>query len=448
MNIPNCIENAQNLKPNDMKKSLSTFKRLIILTLSIVFAGIICAPVTNAQYPGINDSIAKYRKGNLFIKAKRGSKVSVEQLKHEFWFGCAIPNNLAGGMAPNTMKQFKEKFLENFNSAVTENALKWMIMEPRKDQVNYTVVDSILSWTEKNNIPLRGHNLFWGIKKSPNTGQQYVQQWVMDLSNEELLQRIKDRAENITRRYKGRFAEYDLNNEMIHGNYYEERLGPEITKIMADYALKGDPDAKFFVNDYDILISDSPLGIGLPEYMAHIRKLLKQGVPISGIGVQGHSYLETFDRKDLMRSLDTLAKFKIPVRITEFNIPGMRSKLKNAQLTPEQEQSKAKEISDFYKICFSHPIISGIIMWGFWEGANWVPSSSMYKRDWTPTPTAEAYRNLVFKEWWTSTSGTADRQGEFTTKAFYGKYRITVDGVSKEVDLTKAKGSLTLDFSK
>ena len=84
------------------------------------------------------------------------------------------------------MNQFKEKFLENFNAAVTENALKWMIMEPQKDQVNYAVVDSILSWTEKNNIPLRGHNLFWGIVRSPNTGQQYVQQWVMELNDDEL----------------------------------------------------------------------------------------------------------------------------------------------------------------------------------------------------------------------------------------------------------------------
>ena len=31
--------------------------------------------------------------------------------------------------------------------------------------------------------------------------------------------------------------EYDLNNEMIHGNYYAQRLGPGITKQMADQAL-------------------------------------------------------------------------------------------------------------------------------------------------------------------------------------------------------------------
>ncbi len=418
-----------------------------LLTISLVI--FIFSNEIKAQFPGINDSIAKYRKGELVVKAKSGSQVTVEQLRHEFWFGCSIPNSLAGsGMSPANLKMFKEKFLENFNSGVTENALKWMIMEPRKDQVNYAVVDSILSWTEKNNIPLRGHNLFWGIVRSPNTGSQYVQQWVMDLSDDELRQRIKDRAELITKRYKGRFAEYDLNNEMIHGNYYEDRLGPDITKLMATWAHNGDPDAKFFVNDYDILISNSPLGIGLPEYMAHIRKLLKQGVPIAGIGVQGHSYLETFDRKELVRSLDSLAKFNIQIRITEFNLPGMRSKLKSAQLTPEQEESKAKEIIDFYRICFAHPAVSGILMWGFWEGANWVPSSSMYKRDWTPTPTATTYKNLLFKEWWTKASGTASRKGEYSTPAFYGKFKVTVNGVSKVVDLTKAKGKVTVDFTK
>ena len=41
---------------------------------------------------------------------------------------------------------------------------------------------------------------------------------------------LKKRAETVTACYRGRFAEYDLNNEMIHGNYYEERLGPDVTK--------------------------------------------------------------------------------------------------------------------------------------------------------------------------------------------------------------------------
>lgn len=395
---------------------------------------------------GLNDSIVRFRKGEIVIRAKQGSHIEIEQLSHEFWFGCALPNSFGGGMPESDLVRFKEKFLDNFNAAVTENALKWGVMERKKDEVNFAVVDSILNWTERSHIPLRGHNLFWGILKSPNTGMQYVQDWVTKLDDEELRQRIRNRAENITKRYKGRFAEYDLNNEMIHGNYFEDRLGPEITKQMAQWAHNGDPDAKLWVNDYDILIPESPLGIGLPEYMAHIRKLLKQGIPISGIGVQGHSHLETFDRQYLRKALDSLATFGLPVRITEFNLPGMRSELKQKQLTPEQEETKAREIVDFYRICFSHPAVEGILMWGFWEGANWIPSSSLFKRDWTPTPAAEAYHNLVFKEWWTHENGVADRKGIFTLKGFYGKYKVTVDGISKEFDLTKKSGKATVVF--
>ena len=426
-----------------MEKMKPCLRKMIYC--SIIFS--LFSIAAGSQVPeNLNESIARYRKGELVVKAKKGQQVTIEQLSHEFWFGCAIPNSLAGGMKPDDLKKFKEKFLENFNSAVTENALKWAVMEPRKDQENYAVIDSILSFTEKNHIPLRGHNLFWGILKSPNTGQTYIQSWVTALDDNELRQRIQSRAERITKRYKGRFAEYDLNNEMIHGNYFEDRLGPEITKQMAEWALKGDPDAKLYVNDYDVLITGSPLGIGLPEYMAHIRKLLKQGIPIAGIGAQGHSNLETFDRQVLRNALDSLATFKLPIRVTEFNMPGMRSKFRQSQLTPEQERSKAKEIEDYYRICFAHPAVEGIIMWGFWEGANWIPSSSLYKLDWSTTPALEAYRNLVFKEWWTKESGRAGKKGLFSVPAFYGKYGVTVNGVSKEVDLTKQEGRVIVNF--
>ena len=79
-------------------------------------------------------------------------------------------------------------------------------------------------------------------------------------------------------------------------------------------------------------------------------------------------------------------------------------------------------------------------MWGFWEGANWLPISSLYRRDWTPTPAAEAYRNLVFKEWWTKTQQSADAQGQLEVRAFFGKHRISTDGKEVIVDLKKREG--------
>lgn len=412
----------------------------VTFSFSLILAALFVAEDAAAQYDGINDDIARHRKGELVVRAKAGDRITVEQLRHEFWFGCAISNGfVSGSMSAEDVKQYGEKFLANFNSAVTENAVKWLSMEPQKGKVDYTVVDRILAWTEKHDIPLRAHNLFWGI---PNR----VQPWLKEMDDNELARTLQHRAETVTNRYRGRFAEYDLNNEMIHGNYYEDRLGPEITKRMAQWAHNGDPNAKLFLNDYDILTENK-----LPEYMAHIRGLLDQGVPIAGIGVQGHLHAETFDRGALRRSLDSLAQFNLPIRITEFNIPGQRSKYhveKIRTMTPEEEQLKAKELVDYYRICFAHPAVEGILMWGFWEGANWIPVSSLYKRDWSPTLAAEAYHNLIYKEWWTSQSGTADKKGVFSVSAFYGKYKVTVNGVSKEVDLLKAEGKTVVEFAR
>jgi endo-1,4-beta-xylanase len=391
-----------------------------------------------AQYPEIDKDIESNRKGELVIHAKPGSTVTIEQLSHEFWFGSAISSSFVkGNMSEKDKEKYASVFKENFNAAVTENALKWGSMEKEKGVVKYEEVDSILEWTDAIGIPLRGHNLFWGIP-------QFIQPWVKDLADEELLKVMQNRAKTIAGKYKGRFAEYDLNNEMIHGNYYEDRLGQEITKNMAGWILDVDKEAKLYLNDYDILT-----GNNLPEYMLHIRKLLDQGVPISGIGVQGHSHSSTFDREQLKSALDSLALFDLPIRITEFNMPGQNSeyyKDRTLLLSDEEEQEKAKEMVDFLSICFAHPGVEGILFWGFWEGANWIPASSLYKKDWTPTPAAIAYRNLVFEEWWTNESAIVGSDGKLKIQAFYGLLKVTVNGESREIHFSKTQKNTPLNF--
>ena len=398
------------------------------------------AAIGYGQNKDLNSQIDKHRKGKLIVRGKPGDKVIVEQLSHEFWFGCAISNGMvAGQWSDEDRRKYKENFLKNFNSAVTENALKWASMEPERGKVNYAAVDGILQWADENNIPLRGHNLFWGIEK-------FVQPWVKELTDDELTRTLQQRAETITARYKGRFAEYDLNNEMIHGNYYEDRLGPDITKRMAQWAHNGDAEAQLWLNDYDILTGNK-----LVAYMTHIRTLVNQGVPVAGIGAQGHLHAESFDRAALQTALDSLAVFNLPIRITEFNIPGQRSKYyreKIETMTAEEEAAKARDLVDYYRICFAHPAVEGILMWGFWAGANWIRVSSLYNKDWTPTPAAKAYQDLIFTEWWTRSSKTIGKDGVVIVPAFYGKHRVTVNGVSKEVDLNKSVGEATVDSSK
>ncbi|MDI1248478.1 MAG: endo-1,4-beta-xylanase [Lacunisphaera sp.] len=384
-------------------------------------------------------AIRQHRMGTLVITTAPGATVRVEQTRHEFWFGAALANQAFDGrMAPADLARYRELFLANFNSAVTENALKWPDMERERGKVNYTTVDAMLAWTDAHGLPLRGHNIYWGIRK-------FVQPWLQELDDTTLRATLAARGRDIGRRYRGRFAEYDLNNEMIHGNYYADRLGPRITHEMTQWVHAEDPAAKLFLNDYDILT-----GVRLDQYVAHIRELLAQGVPVAGIGVQGHLHAETFDRAQLRHALDTLAQFGLPIRVTEFNVPGQRSPFYDqpafhtVALTPAQEEAKARELADYYRICFAHPAVTGILMWGFWEGANWIPQSSLYKLDWTPTPAAHAYRDLVFNQWWTQADVTADANGRAEVPAFFGTYRVVGGGKSVSVKLTKAAGTATV----
>jgi len=376
--------------------------------------------------------------GELIIRAKPGAAVSIEQLRHEFWFGAALSSGaFSGRLSAEDQRRYEETFLSNFNAAVTENALKWHDMERRRGNVNYSVVDAVLAWTDKHDIPLRGHCVFWGVPGR-------VQNWLKQLDDDDLRGALKNRAATIARRYRGRFAEFDLNNEMMHANYYADRLGPGITKEMANWFKEADPDARLFVNDYDVLT-----GKRLEDYIRHIRGLLEQGVPLAGIGVQGHLHGESFEPEALHHALDELAKIGLPICVTEFNMPGQRSaflRRRDLKLTAEQEQAKAKALTDYYRICFSHPAVEGILMWGFWEGANWIRQSSLYHRDWTPTPAAQAYRDLVFKQWWTRWEGKADANGQCRVRAFYGKYAVTCGAEQELVLLSQEKGQVTVRF--
>jgi GH35 family endo-1,4-beta-xylanase len=393
----------------------------------------VAGPLAIASDADLDASIAKYRMGTLVIRTAPNAKVKVEQIRHEFWFGATLPTGIFSGRGnPDDDARFQEIFAGHFNAGVPEVALKWDAMEPQKGAVNYTTLDNILAWARQKGIAMRGHCIFWG---APN----HVQDWLKALSDPEFKIAVAQRGRSIAARYRDQFVEYDFNNEMMHANYYEQRFGLEFTRQMALWVKDGDPNARLFVNDYDVLT-----GNRLADYVQHIQRLLDAGVPISGIGAQGHLHGDSFDAAALQNALDTLAQFKLPIRITEFNFPGQRSKYytgdRRAEMPPAEEEAKAEALKQYYRICFAHPSVTGIMMWGFWEGANWIPQSSLYKRDWNPLPAAKAYEDLVLNQWWTRWSGTANAEGWAIVPAFYGTHKVTVNGKEITVTLTKAEG--------
>ena len=413
-------------------------KKLLLKTILLTISCGVSVLLYGQSAKNLNDSIQKYRTGVIVVKTTPDTKVVLEQLQHEFWFGSTLPNRIFNGNASDeNVKKFKETFPKNFNVAVTENALKWGQMESRKGEVNFSLVDNMLTWADENNIPVRGHNIYWGTER-------FVQDWLKELNDDQLERELAKRGRMIGARYKGRFAEYDFNNEMLLGDYYQERLGQQITPKMADWVKEADPGAKLFLNDFGILT-----GQRLHRFVEHVKDMQNRSVAIDGIGVQGHAHGEDFNRDSLQNALDVLAQFDLPVRITELYIPGGRSKFRKDRTLkpiPEEEKQFAESMEDYYRICFAHPAVDAVILWGHWEGAMWMPASALYRDDWSLTPSGEVYRSLVLDEWWTSFEGKSDENGFCVIPAFFGTHELKVNGKSREVKLEKNSKILFLEL--
>ncbi|PZV16174.1 MAG: 1,4-beta-xylanase, partial [Pseudanabaena sp.] len=331
------------------------------------------------------------------------AEIKIEQVSHAFQFGTSLRTEMFNNDVP-TFEQTKYLQIakELANSGVHEDALKWYSTERNRGQINYADADRILAWSERNySLPMRGHNLFWEVEK-------WNQEWLQKLEKDDLRQAVLQRATEVCTRYRGRITEYDVLNETLHGNFFRGRLGDRIIDEMFAQCAKADPQARLYLNEYDILS-----GKLVDTYVQKIRVLLDRGVPIGGIGIQAH-IRENISVAQMQASIDTLAQFGLPIKITEVSV------------IADNESRKAQVLSDLYRVAFSHPAVKGITLWGLWEGSAWEPKTALYDRQFNPLPAAIAYRNLVLKQWRTNTIGQTNLFGIYSTRAFFGTYRVTV----------------------
>jgi endo-1,4-beta-xylanase len=57
---------------------------------------------------------------------------------------------------------------------------------------------------------------------------------------------------------QGKVLHWDINNEMLHGNFFTEKTGNSDVRIkMFQKAIELDPDALRFVNDYNVLLYET-----------------------------------------------------------------------------------------------------------------------------------------------------------------------------------------------
>ncbi|EEE63164.1 hypothetical protein OsJ_17973 [Oryza sativa Japonica Group] len=225
-----------------------------------------------------------------------GAAVRVVQMDNVFPLGTCI-----NGSDPN----FVDFFTNNFDWAVFENELKWYWTEAQRGQLNYRDADALLDFCDRHGKQARGHCIFWAIDGD-------VQQWIKDLGRDDLAAAVQGRLNGLLSRYAGRFPHYDVNNEMLHGRFYRDRLGDDAAALMFREAARLDPGAQLFVNDYNIECANDPNAT--PEkYVELVDALRRGGAAVGGIGIQGH--VSNPSGEVICDALDKLATTGLPGRM-------------------------------------------------------------------------------------------------------------------------------------
>lgn len=382
---------------------------LVIFLCQAIYSNMATSPLQLKTISTIDSNIRALRTGELQVNVVDaqnnpivGAIVKLEQVRHNFQFGTVLSSEI---FTNKFSQQDKDRYLaiakQYFNASVHENALKWYSTEPERGRVSYAPADAILNWSLSNGLKMRGHTLFWEDEK-------YNQPWLKFLGRDELRRAVIGRAQQVCGRYKGRIDEFDVLNEMLHGNFFRSRLGDGIVKEMFDACKRVNPNAVLYVNDFNILN-----GQELDKYVQLIKSLLKQGVPIGGIGAQGH-IRDKITPERIQKSLDTLAQFKLPIKITEFDA------------VSNTEEDKAQILRNVYQVAFAHPAVQGILMWGFWESTHWKPKAALYTRNWQQARAAQAYIDLLYDQWWTRVNTVTNDFGRVCIRGFFGDYRLSV----------------------
>ncbi|XP_020084000.1 uncharacterized protein LOC109707260 [Ananas comosus] len=366
------------------------------------------------------DSIQQNRKRNAIVHVSdtegnriSGATVSIQQLAKDFPFGSAIAKTILGN------KPYQEWFVKRFNAAVFENELKWYATEPEPGQLNYTTPDEMLEFIRANQITVRGHNIFW---EDP----LYTPSWVRNLTGDALRAAVDARITSLLSRYKGDFVHWDVSNELLHFDFYEQRLGPNASLGFFDTARKIDPLATLFMNDFNVIETCNDDKSTVDNYIVRLKELNEGGGILEGIGLEGH-----FGKPNipLMRAvLDKLATLQLPIWLTEIDIS-----------KTFDQQTQAEYLEEVLREGFSHPSVNGIMLWTALSPKGCY-QMCLTDGDFNNLPAGNVVDKLL-QEWETKeTQGTTNDHGSYTFDGFLGEYKVSVSVENRSTEVTFSLG--------
>lgn len=295
----------------------------------------------------------------------------------------------------------------HFRSITPENEMKFESLQPTEGNFTYAAADRIVDFALQNGMQVRGHALVW---HSQNPSWLFSNGAGGVASRQQLLNRMKNHITNVMRHFRGKVQVWDVVNEAVmedgtlrDGNEPEESkrsrwyeiLGEDYIAEAFRYAHEADPDAKLFYNDFYNYIPAKQQGI-----YRMLKKLLDQGVPVHGVGLQCHINIEPSTNPEnqayyqhvsnLEDAIELYASLGLEVQVTELDvslyIPGVMytpdTFYTQATFTDALQTQQAERYREFFELFRRHKdVITSVTLWGIADDNTWLSEFSSGRKD-------------------------------------------------------------------
>jgi endo-1,4-beta-xylanase len=234
-----------------------------------------------------------------------------------------------------TSQQFNETdnrarpiIAKHFNTITPENHMKWDHIQPVEGQFTFESADRFVSFGEAHDMHIVGHTLIWHSQTpawvfTRDNGSAMVPGNADDRAL--LLERMENHITTVVSRYKGQVHGWDVVNEAVEtgpggvdglrNSLWHQIIGPEFIARAFEFAHAADPDAGFYYNDYSLADAGKR-----QRTVRLVEELLAEGVPITGVGMQGHYHLGWPPASQFRASIQAFADLDVDVMISELDV--------------------------------------------------------------------------------------------------------------------------------
>ncbi|MEO6715228.1 MAG: endo-1,4-beta-xylanase, partial [Mycobacteriales bacterium] len=246
--------------------------------------------------------------------------------RHKLYMGTAVDMN-----ALASDPQYRELVASQFSSVTPENVMKWETLEPTRGTYDWSAADALVDFAEQHDQVVRGHVLVW-----QNQLPGWLTSGVNDgtISDAQLRELLQKHITDVVSHFKGRIAHWDVVNEAasdpwdspsnIHyKGFWAQHLGSTFIADAFRWARAADPKALLFYNDYNLEAfgNEGPSDKTFFVYTM-VKQLLADGVPIDGVGSQGHlgTQYGNYSALQISTALNRFTDLGLAVAMTEVDV--------------------------------------------------------------------------------------------------------------------------------